>query len=134
EALLDHFEKEKWGAKAHNYFRIRSALLEKDKMSFELQYRTSADGPWITYQKIRGLLPRSSDSTDPDFKGLSDGSETNNQDHPFGEDELVRASHHSEASPLDETVCYYGWRDASVGSYGINLSKIDPRTMRFGLN
>jgi len=125
----------KWGVKAHNYFRVRSGTLETEKISFDLQYRTSPGGPWKTYQTIQGVLPSTNDpGSTMDLKGLSDGSDTVNQDNAFSQIELEKATHHSMASPVDPEVCYYGWRNGSVAPYSVNMSKMDPRTMRFGLN
>jgi hypothetical protein len=122
-----------WGAKAHNWFRLRSGITENRKMSFSLQYLSAgSQAGWRTYQRVHGILPQSTDpNTTIDTIGLLHGCDVVFQATSFNSTQIPDITYNN---PTNKTICFYGWRNATVRPYYVALSRFDPRTARFGMN
>jgi len=127
-----------FGAKACNYFRLRST--PDDKVVIDLQYQRGPGGPWVTYQSIDGFLPRGGENADPfPLAGGSDGATS-----VISSDQALSTvlSHTLfSVNPSNTVNDFYGWRFDSPGipdndhtRDGFTLMKYDPRTTRFGHN
>lgn len=133
-----------FGAKAFNYFRVRSRT--NDRPVIHLQYRLAGSSDWKTYQVIDRLVPMSQDARldgvppDPNTRGYSSGSDTRidfiNSATTWQqlEAEANRVRLKSAANwvgPETEGLpqSFYRWRTAET-LFG--ALKYDPRTIRFG--
>jgi hypothetical protein len=99
------------GVKAHNVFWFNPVAGEE--IILALQARIN--GEWKTYQVIDGLVA----------PGL-----TNRANNSGDVLDAPSNTHHSKPDASLEN-CFYSWRSRLSG---VNMSKVDPRTIRFGHN
>lgn len=100
------------GVRAHNLLRVES--VPGEEIILELQ--ALINGQWKTYQVVDGLIPPDVVITRANNEGTATAPALN--------------THHSKAD-ADLTNCFYSWRTPRSA---VNLTKFDPRTIRFGHN